>query len=164
MDLDYTANRYLPVSWEQMHRDTRLLSASLMELENIKGIVCVSRGGLVPGTVIARELDIRYVDTICIVSYDDKTQGEAKVLKCPEGDGEGIIVIDDLVDSGRTLQIVKKLLPKAHIATVYAKPMAQEIVDTFVVPVDQDVWLMFPWDMEMLPNAPMVEAKRKKQS
>lgn len=163
MSLDYTASRYLPISWEQMHRDTRLLSAHLMELDNIKAIYAISRGGLVPAAIIARELDIRLMDTICIVSYDDRKQSdEAHVLKCPEGDGEGIVVIDDLVDSGKTIRMVREMLPKAHVATVYAKPMAQEVVDKFVVPVDQDIWLMFPWDMELQPTAPLVEKKKEK--
>ena len=41
------------------------------------------------------------------------------------GDGTGILIVDDLVDSGKTLELVRSLYPKAHFATVYAKPSGQ---------------------------------------
>ena len=103
--------------------------------------------------IIARELDVRTVDTISIKSYDHQAQSEAKVLKSPDtammGDGEGILIIDDLVDTGKTLEVVKNLYPKAHIATVYAKPMGRPMVDSFITEVSQDTWIFFPWDMAL---------------
>lgn len=111
-------------------------------------VVAIARGGLAPAAIIARELEIRYVDTVCIASYDDRDQGELNVLKgmTDPGDGAGILVIDDLVDSGETARAVKKMLPNAHIATVYAKPAGLEVVDTFITQVSQDTWIIFPWD------------------
>jgi xanthine phosphoribosyltransferase len=103
--------------------------------------------------IAARELDIRTVDTISVKSYDHQNQSQAKVLKAPDpelmGDGTGILVIDDLVDSGKTLELVRKLYPKAHFATVYAKPAGREVVDTFITEVSQDTWIFFPWDMAL---------------
>ena len=55
-------------------------------------------------------------------------------------------MIDDLVDTGTTARIVRDLLPKAHIAAVYAKPMGKPLVDTFITEVSQDTWIFFPWD------------------
>jgi xanthine phosphoribosyltransferase len=103
---------------------------------------------LVPASIIARELEIRLVDTICISSYDFKQQGETKVLKSPESESQGWLLIDDLVDTGNTARIVKNLLPKAHFATVYAKPAGRPVVDTFITEVSQDTWILFPWDTE----------------
>ncbi len=162
MGLDYTASRYLPVSWEQLHRDSRLLAARLVELDNINAIYCITRGGLVPGAIAARELEIRNMDVVCIASYEDRRQGQPRVIKHPDEDGEGVVIIDDLVDSGKTLEVVRELMPRAHIATVYAKPLARERVDTFVVPVEQDVWLLFPWEMEMQPNTPLARQSVEK--
>ena len=104
--------------------------------------------GLAPAAIIARELEIRYVDTVCIASYEDRDQGKLNVLKGMDDpdDGVGILIIDDLVDSGETARAVKKMLPKAHIATVYAKPAGLEVVDTYVTQVSQDTWIIFPWD------------------
>ncbi len=153
--------RYFKVSWDQMHEDMRKLSAKLMELPNIKGIIGVSRGGLVPAAIVARELEIRNLDTVCVVSYDETVQtGEMNVLNPPNiGDGEGFVIVDDLVDSGKTGILLKKMYPKAHLATVYAKPKGKATVDTYVVDVDQDEWILFPWDMEMLPNIPLAKKK-----
>ncbi|MGF1624441.1 MAG: xanthine phosphoribosyltransferase [Alphaproteobacteria bacterium] len=144
----YTKN--YPVSWEQLHRDARALAWRLMSGGPWKGVVAITRGGLVPAAVVARELDLRLIDTICIVSYHgEKNQGEAEVLKRVEGDGEGLLVVDDLVDTGKTAQLVKEMLPKAHLATVYAKPAGRPLVDTFITEVSQDTWIYFPWDLEL---------------
>jgi len=137
-----------PISWEQLHRDSKALAWRLVEMKTWKGIVAITRGGLVPASIIARELEIRLVDTICISSYDQQQQGDITVLKAPDTDGEGWLLIDDLVDTGNTARVVKDLLPKAHFATVYAKPAGRPGVDTFITEVSQDTWILFPWDSE----------------
>ena len=118
-----------------------------------RAIVAITRGGMAPAMIIARELDVRTVDTISIKSYDHQDQLDAKVLKHPDagmmGDGTGILIIDDLVDSGKTLEVVRALYPKAHFATVYAKPKGEPQVDTFITGVSQDTWIFFPWDMAL---------------
>jgi xanthine phosphoribosyltransferase len=76
------------------------------------------------------------------------------VLKAPDpklvGDGEGVLIIDDLVDTGRTLEVIRRLYPKAHFATVYAKPKGKPLVQTYVTEVSQDTWIFFPWDMALM--------------
>ncbi|MBK0398888.1 xanthine phosphoribosyltransferase [Limibaculum sp. M0105] len=147
------------VSWEQMHRDSRALAWRLDKhgpgAEGAwKAVVAVTRGGMVPACILARELNIRVVDTICVKSYDHQSQLEARVLKAPDkelmGDGEGILVIDDLVDTGRTLEVIRRHYPKAHFATVYAKPKGKPMVQTYVTEVSQDTWIFFPWDMALM--------------
>src|ERR1700680_2364103 len=142
-----------PVSWDQFHRDARALAWRLSGAGPFAAIVTVTRGGLVPAAIVARELDIRVIETISIASYDDTRQGELRVLKSVAsgiiklgGGGQGVLIVDDLVDTGRTAKIVRDLLPKAHFATVYAKPMGRPLVDTFVTEVSQDTWIFFPWD------------------
>jgi xanthine phosphoribosyltransferase len=146
------------VSWDQIHRDARALAWRLDkqgpgEAGAWKAIVAITRGGMAPAMIIARELDVRTIDTISVKSYDHQDQSEAQVLKAPDtalmGDGTGILVIDDLVDSGRTLELVRKLYPRAHFATVYAKPKGRAMVDTFITEVSQDTWIFFPWDMAL---------------
>lgn len=142
--------RNYPVTWEQLHRDCRALAWRLLDLEHFQGIVAITRGGLVPAAIVARELDIRLVDTICVSSYDWQDQGDdVQVLKPLSMDGEGWLLIDDLVDTGQTAKTVRDMLPKAHFATVYAKPKGRPLVDTFVTEVSQDTWILFPWDSEV---------------
>jgi len=142
-------NRSYPISWEQLHRDSKALSWRLHDREKSwKGIVAITRGGLVPAAVIARELGIHTIDTVCITSYDWKSQKEATVLKAVAGSGEGLLIIDDLVDTGATAAVVRKMLPEAYFATVYAKPAGKPLVDAYVTEVSQDTWILFPWDSE----------------
>ena len=136
------------MSWDELHRHSRALAWRLVDLGPWRGIIAVTRGGLVPAAIVARELDLRLVDTICIASYDDRQQGALQVLKSIDGDGEGFLIIDDLVDTGKTAQAVRNMLPKAHFATVYAKPAGRPLVDTFVTEVSQDTWIRFPWEIE----------------
>ena len=81
----------------------------------------------------------------------------AKVLKAIEGDGDGWLVVDDLVDTGNNATIIRKMLPKAHFATLYSKPAGKPLVDTFITEVSQDTWILFPWDSEVQYTAPLVE-------
>lgn len=145
------------ISWDQIHRDSRALAWRLDGHGPNNGawraVVAITRGGMAPAMIAARELDIRTVDTISIKSYDNQSQAPAKILKSPDkelmGDGTGILIIDDLVDSGKTLEVVRALYPKAHFATVYAKPLGKDQVDTFITEVSQDTWIFFPWDMAL---------------
>jgi xanthine phosphoribosyltransferase len=151
-----------PVSWDQFHRDARALAWRLAGVGPFEAIVCITRGGLVPAAIVARELGLRIIETICIASYHDyQTQGGLKVLKgvastvVRNPDGTGILVVDDLVDTGNTARIVRDLLPKAHVATVYAKPAGRPMVDTFITEVSQDTWIYFPWDMGLAFQPPI---------
>jgi len=155
------------VSWVELHRDARFLSEQLHAKGSWKGIIAITRGGLIPAALVARELDIRLVDTICVTSYAKAAAGEAeqiredvKVLKGVPGDGEGFLLIDDLVDSGRTAQVVRQLLPKAHFATLYAKPLGRPIVDTCVKEFKQNKWIFFPWDIEYKFATPIKDGGR----
>lgn len=138
-----------PVSWEELHRNARALAWRLVDAGPWKGIIAITRGGLVPAAIIARELEIRLIDTICVASYDHQAQSEVKVLKSVDGDGTGWLIIDDLVDTGNTMRAVRKMLPKAHVAAIYAKPAGRPLVDTFITEVSQDTWIFFPWDMAL---------------
>ena len=135
------------VTWDMLQIHARKLASRLMPSEQWKGIIAVSRGGLVPGALLARELGIRHVDTVCISSYDHDNQRELKVLKRAEGDGEGFIVIDDLVDTGGTAVAIREMYPKAHFVTIFAKPAGRPLVDDYVVDIPQNTWIEQPWDM-----------------
>ncbi len=145
------------VSWDQLHRDARALAWRLdgkgPDNGAWKAIVGITRGGMVPAAIVARELNVRVIDTISVKGYNHQTQSDPVVIKAPQadlmGDGTGILIVDDLVDSGRTLELVRNLYPKAHFATVYAKPKGREQVDTYITEVSQDTWIFFPWDMAL---------------
>jgi xanthine phosphoribosyltransferase len=158
--------KMFPVSWGQFHRDSRALAWRLSSAGPFEAVVCVTRGGLVPAAIVARELGIRLIETVCIASYSHTSQGDLTVLKSVApaivasggGEGKGVLIVDDLVDTGQTAKIVRGLLPRAHFATVYAKPMGRPMVDTFITEVSQDTWIYFPWDTGLAFQPPIREA------
>lgn len=154
------ATHYYTVTWDQLHRDARALAWRLIERGPYQGIVAITRGGLIPAAIVARELDVRLVESVSVLTYggarrgtlaDEQAMGEPVVLKPPvaAGDGEGFLIVDDLADTGETARLVRRLLPRAHVACVYAKPAGRAEVDTFVTEVSQDTWILFPWDTEL---------------
>ena len=157
------ARKAFPVSWDQFHRDCRALVWRLSGVGPFEAIVCVTRGGLVPAAIVARELDIRLIETVCVSSYHHQTQGELKILKnvadfikqLGGAGGARVLIVDDLVDTGKTARVVREVLPKAHFATVYAKPMGRPLVDTFITEVSQDTCIFFPWDLGLAFAPPM---------
>jgi xanthine phosphoribosyltransferase len=152
----------LVVSWDEMHRQGRLLARRLLDKSPWKGIAAVTRGGLVPASIVARELGIRIVETICIASYDHQDQGKPQILKPMDAlsDGEGWLVVDDLVDTGGTFKIIRDHLPKAHLAAVFAKPLGLPVCDTYITEVSQNTWIFQPWDMESQFKAPLCKTEK----
>jgi xanthine phosphoribosyltransferase len=154
----------LYLGWEDLQRDAQALARRLIERGSWTGIVAVARGGLVPATIIARALDIRLIETVCVIGYStdeyDPLQAEQiTVIKPPPplvGDGGGWIVVDDLADTGRTAATLRRLMPKAHFAAVYVKPLGRPMLDTYVAAVGQNTWIYFPWESAQM--APMTQS------
>ena len=162
------AAHYYTVTWDQLHRDARALAWRLIDLGPFAGIVAITRGGLIPAAIIARELDVRLVETVSIVAYaagssgtliEEERRGPPVVIKPPvaAGDGTGFLIVDDLVDTGATARVVRALLPRAHFAAVYAKPEGPDTVDSFITEVSQDTWILFTWDTEPQFVAPLAK-------
>ena len=151
------ARHYFTVTWDQLHRDAKALAWRLHALGPWVGIVAITRGGLIPAAIIARELECRLIECVSVVTYDEESRGEPLITKPPaaSGDGTGWLIVDDLVDTGSTAKVVRALLPRAHLATIYAKPAGKPVVDTFITEGSQDTWILFPWDTEPQFVAPL---------
>ncbi len=151
------AQHYYTVTWDQLHRDARALAWRLIGKGPFQGVVAITRGGLIPAAIVARELELRVIESVSVLTYDEEAKGEPVVAKLPTAaaDGAGWLVIDDLVDTGATARVVRGLLPRAHFATVYAKPAGRTLVDDFVTEVSQDTWILFPWDTEPVFSVPL---------
>lgn len=145
-------NKYLYISWNEFHNDTKSLANKLKkdcDLSKVKGLIAISRGGLLPAGIISYELDIRIVESVTVITYDGEEQRDSKdskIISSLKSDGEGYIVIDDLADSGNTIDILRKKIPKAIYATVYSKPKGLPKTDLFAKEMPQEKWIMFPWD------------------
>jgi xanthine phosphoribosyltransferase len=160
--LSTAGQKSFPVTWDQFHRDSRALAWRLTGMGPFDAVVAIARGGLVPAAIVARELNIRTVETVAVKSYDHQNRGGIQVLKevsQPVLDlarnGGKVLIVDDLVDTGNTARAVRDMLPGAHFATVYAKPKGRDLVDTFITEVSQDTWIFFPWDLDVAYVAPI---------
>jgi len=133
------------VTWADIHRDSKILVRTIMTLGHWTGIVALTRGGLVPAAIVAREMGIRVVDTLCVSTYDEQNRGEVNILKIPTTaykiNGSGWLLLDDLVDTGATAYAAREILPKSHFAKLYAKPKGRQHVDNYVREVEQDTWV-----------------------
>jgi len=144
----------LNIKWEEFEHHANALCHRIKEtneykLGEYKGLLCITRGGLVPTSILARELNIRLIDTMCIVSYDDDDkQTEANIIKKSsiDGDGKGWLIVDDLVDTGKTFDIIRKIYPNAHYVSIYAKPKGRGKSDIFMIEVPQETWIVLPWE------------------
>src|SRR5580700_10625363 len=102
-DKPINPEKIFPVSWDEFHRDARALAWRLSGAGPFEAIVAVTRGGLVPAAIVARELGIRLIETVCVASYSHTTQAELKVLKTVAegiralggGEGRGVLIVDD---------------------------------------------------------------------
>ncbi len=155
--MSLSSNKMFYVSWEAFHRATKQLAKLCLD-GGYDRIIAVSRGGLVPAAILARELNIRVVDSICVSSYDHDQQRELHILKNAElADSPTLLIVDDLVDTGETAKALRQLYPQACFVTVYAKPQGKPLVDKYVTDIEQETWIQLPWDMELSYSKPLVE-------
>lgn len=148
-------DQFLRVRWDDMHRQSIGLARQLANKGPWQGVITVTRGGMVPACLVARELGIRLIETACVVGYEEDDQNpdhmeRARVIKpaIGTGDGAGWLVIDDVADTGRTFAVLRKTMPAAHYAAVYVKPKGRPLTDTFIEEVSQETWIHFPWEVE----------------
>lgn len=144
----------LPVSWNEIHVLSKTLCKNLIQSgKPWDRLIAVTRGGMVPACLVARELGIRLIDTVSVKSYDHQNQSAAEVLKLPEnvGTGQNCLIIDDLSDTGNTFKALRLLLPDASYACLHVKPMGKPQTDFYASEVTQDTWIYLPWEDQDFP-------------
>ena len=143
-------SKKLHISWEKLFSDTMKLAEALKSKGEWQGIIAITRGGLIPAGLLSQAMNIKMIDTLCISSYEHQDQGDLVVLKSPDGigKGKGWLIIDDLVDTGKTFAHAREMFAEAHFACIYAKPKGTEKSDTYIEEVPQETWVCFPWEIE----------------
>jgi len=138
------------------YRDAWAAARALQkEQSSFKQIYCLARGGYPFAAVVGNCFGINNIPSLVVQSYADTTQGEVKVLGNLPVDllahgGEGLLVLDDLFDTGKTVGRLKEFLPNAYFAAVYAKPAGKAVANYFYREIP-NVWIVFPW--EQAPDA-----------
>ncbi len=153
-----TYNNELFISWDGIQAACAQIAARIIEDgRSFERVLAITRGGLFPAGIIARELDIRQVETIGIDTYDDQEQkSEPAIIKlCREEFLKDTLIIDDLVDTGATIKKLKDQTDNCYFVAVFAKPEGLPLVDLYHSEVPQDTWIRFPWDTRRQYSEPL---------
>lgn len=143
----------ISLGWDNIARDCEDLAKTIPE-GSFKAILAVAQGGVVPAVLLAKILKIKLFDVIGISSYiGDVRQENMEIIKYPASDfitqcpqGEGVLVIDDLVDTGSTAHILRAYMPKAILGVLYTKPLGKPFADIYLREYAQSDWIVFPWE------------------
>lgn len=131
----------LAIGWEDVENDITILANRLKNVGQWHHIIAIVRGGLVPAALLAHKLNIQRVDTLTISRDDHRING-------PAADETGVLIVDELADTGATIGAIRPHYPRAHVAVLYAKPQGRPMADSMVREFPQDIWLDFPWEQD----------------
>ena len=140
-------------SYENFRNDTWKLITKVETFE-AEAIVAVARGGLTLAHCMAEGLEIRDVQSIRTELYDKECKREELSLfgECSFMDGKKVLVVDDIADSGETLQFIMEYLQKKFPAVAF-KSVALFYKKTSVYEPDfwineADAWIEFFWEKD----------------
>lgn len=136
------------LSYHDIHTDCIELAIKIKKKYKPEKLILISRGGLIPGSIIANYLGIQDVDVIALKTYADRKRSkEIKVYKRIKSEKK-LVVIDDLVDSGETAKIVKEMMPNSKFVVLYAKTSGKKQADLHLYDFKDSDWLVFPWEQD----------------
>ncbi len=142
----------MELSWDQFHRDCETLANNIRNSgRSYHKLLCITRGGVFVGGLLGHLLDIRDITTIALKLYDfDEQRQVVEQLSAPDLPlpGSRMLVVDDLLDSGRTLAYIVEKWGKEYdidIAVLYDKG-GGTLRPTFTAREIPCVWVQFPWE------------------
>lgn len=147
-----TNTSYIHISWKQI---SSCITKLAKRIEKPDIIITISRGGNIPGSMLAYALNVEKVVNFSVQTYDNQTRtNNIKVLQEPdivlEEQMDNILVVDDLVDSGSTLSFVRDYFKSKDIevkySTLYIKKGTTFTPDYYAGIIDGSKWVVFPWD------------------
>lgn len=158
------------LSWEEVERLIDHLSPQFKT--EFDAMVIITRGGVIPGGMIAEALDIKDVLTASVDFPFELKQKEAKLLAWPQFiqfpedsqlAGRKILVVDDVWGSGRTITAVKN-----RVAAVGGRPFTcvlhynpyrslfgQAEPDYYAAVTD--AYIIYPWEVDRGPNRVLID-------
>jgi xanthine phosphoribosyltransferase len=144
----------MELDWLRVHELCKAIATEIRECENLEeiyGIIAVTRGGLIPAGILSHELGMRNIDTVGFASYHSKEHGKLVCVKEPAivdmTDDNKHIIVEDIVDSGKTLKALREYFPLSWpIASVVVKAAIDD-KPTYIGYVDETKeWVTFPWE------------------
>ncbi len=117
------------ITWEEMDRVVEDLAEKIRKTKHkYSAIYFVPRGGAIPAVMLSHKLNLPFTH----LPID-----------------ENILIVDEIVDGGKTLLFHKKICSKSSkFASCYVKECTIEKPDFFVEEIPKNIWLVFPWETE----------------
>ena len=124
---------------EQLNKRIAEIGAQITEKYRGQSVylICILKGSIFFTTELAKRIDLPMtMDFMSVSSYGSGTEssGDVKIKKDLEHsiEGENVIIIEDIIDSGNTLSRLSKLLAKRNpksltICTLLDKPERREV-------------------------------------
>ncbi len=140
------------VSWKQFHLLCFELAKQLEEEKDFDVLVSISRGGHVISRILSDFLSLDVLN-VTIQSYEGiNNQKELKISQKlgVNLQGQRILLVDEIVDSGRTLERALSYLRRIKVKDVvstalHVKPRTSIYPDYFVVETSN--WVVYPYEV-----------------
>ena len=139
------------ISWQQIENEVnKIANTILSKKDNFDVVIGLSRGGLIPGVMLSHRLNLPFIPLVW--QTRDGSKKDKKLLK--QYNKETTLVIDDLIDSGKTFYEVIKVAPNVKYAALFDKQLSLNS-EYFSKNLDycgsllynDNRWLIFPWEI-----------------
>ena len=147
--------KFLPVSWDEVHKLSLMLAKKIVEGGYIPDVIIgVLRGGFIVARIVSDVLGIDDLGVVEVKFYKSiGERAERPIVTQPlvlEVRDKEVLIIDDVVDSGRTLEIVSQQVRlrgarRVKSAALFVKPKSIINPDYYIVKTDK--WILFPWEI-----------------
>lgn len=141
-------------SYDEFAKDTQKLVDSCRDY-NADILLAVARGGLTLGHLMAQALDTRNLFTLNSIHYEGELKLDTfNIFNIPDlSSAKRVLIIDDIVDSGETMQEILRVLGEKFpdtefkLATIFYKPTAVLQPDYTVREAKE--WIDFFWEVDV---------------
>lgn len=129
------------ITWEQI-----IKSMKEAKIPKFRKMIAVTRGGLCVAGLLSQVINCKNIDTICLSSYDKDQQKEIKVIKSGSDRGSDILLVDDVVDTGKSIAKAREFYPNAKLFTLHYKNKGGVKPDYYLWETDK--WIVYPWEFD----------------
>ena len=160
--MDRPENRHEILTWADVDKLIDVLLPQIRSIGTITSMVLITRGGLIPGGMLAEALNVQHVLTAA-VDFPSKLEGAAglmalpKFLQFPEPSlvvNRRTVIVDDVWGSGRTSIAVRQRVLSAGGAAFncvmhynpYRSLFTTEKPDFYGAVTD--AFVVYPWEVD----------------
>ena len=148
-------------NWRQIERACKQ-TIDQYDGKHITRVIGLSRGGLIPATIVANHIGARYVYSVGLASYELTDNGmeftgdhdvyQRIPVNCPGfSKRDHVLIVDDISDKGATFDYVIRTqmpsLPCSYTTmSIFIKPGTSHVPDLYHKQIDRELWVVFPWE------------------